>query len=157
MVTQHRIRKSAKMAYLEVIHTMDIKALLLDKLTKAHGSYTEASESLNITISTFSRWLNQLGLDDEAHVIRQANGLPNTDNNLAPIVSGGVDTLRVGQAVSGDCTSCAIGFLALEQPVVMVNVLSEEGKFYMEVRDSKRKSHWYELKTEKLQELRSEI
>ena len=103
-------RKSPHVVLIEFIYKKKIEEIIVDVLTNSQGHLGATANTIsekagiNISLPTFSRWIDKFGLRGEVERIRDGFGRA-TSANL--VESGVFSSERIMRAIAtGLCTSC---------------------------------------------------
>ena len=141
-------RKTNKMLMMEYKFEEEIEPLLINALVKSNGEQKEASFTLDISEASFSRWVQQLGLDKQVSTIRKKNGLPPTPRDLHLETESGKELIEV--AIISRCSECDKRYEDLVSHKV-TGITTKDDQVIAVVRDELNRKHWFSLNMSKIE------
>tara|TARA_Y100000310_G_C20701615_1_gene830467 strand:- start:5574 stop:5978 length:405 start_codon:yes stop_codon:yes gene_type:complete len=134
---------------------------MLDALERSQGEYRAAAKELKISEATFSAWVVQLRLIEDASRIRRHFGLPSAYNESQLELKSEGDSVSISNSVIGNCTSCHKEMTELVEPVSFLGINNDRtgknrGKMFIVVRSGDRTVHWYLLDEVKMDDINSD-
>tara|TARA_R100000808_G_scaffold4949_1_gene15449 strand:- start:10420 stop:10860 length:441 start_codon:yes stop_codon:yes gene_type:complete len=145
---QTTVRKTNKMLMMEYKFDNAIEDILINALVESRGEQKEASSTLDISEASFSRWIQQLGLDKKVSTIRKKNGLPPTPRDLHIETESGKELIEI--AVVSRCSECDKKYEDLISHKV-TGITSKNNQVIAVVRDELNRKHWFSLNMSKIE------